>query len=81
MDILDFVTAIGAAREYTNKVALEHGAVPVPGPAGKGVPEGGTQGQILRKKSNANFDTEWADETMNIEFLSNAEIKKLFDNS
>ena len=30
-----------------------------PGPAGPGVATGGTTGQILAKKSNANFDTEW----------------------
>lgn len=29
------------------------------GPPGKGVPDGGTTGQILRKKSNADQDTEW----------------------
>ena len=32
-----------------------------PGPAGPGVATGGTTGQILAKKSNANFDTEWID--------------------
>lgn len=31
------------------------------GPAGPGVATGGTTGQILAKKSNANFDTEWVD--------------------
>lgn len=31
------------------------------GPAGPGVATGGTTGQILAKKSNANFDTEWID--------------------
>jgi hypothetical protein len=29
------------------------------GPAGPGVATGGTTGQVLAKKSNANFDTEW----------------------
>ena len=29
------------------------------GPAGPGVTTGGTTGQVLAKKSNANFDTEW----------------------
>ena len=29
------------------------------GPAGVGVPTGGTTGQVLRKKSNTNYDTEW----------------------
>lgn len=29
------------------------------GPAGPGVPAGGTTGQVLAKKSNTNYDTEW----------------------
>lgn len=35
------------------------GAPGDPGPAGPGVPIGGTAGDILRKKSNDNYDTEW----------------------
>ena len=31
------------------------------GPAGPGVTTGGTTGQVLAKKSNANYDTEWID--------------------
>ena len=31
------------------------------GPAGPGVATGGTTGQVLAKKSNANYDTEWVD--------------------
>lgn len=30
------------------------------GPAGQGVPVGGTTGQVLRKASGTNYDTEWA---------------------
>jgi len=30
-----------------------------PGPAGEGVPAGGTTGQVLKKSSNADYDTEW----------------------
>lgn len=33
------------------------------GPAGEGVPEGGTEGQVLKKKSDTDYDTEWADES------------------
>ena len=33
------------------------------GPAGVGVVAGGTTGQVLKKKSNTDFDTEWADES------------------
>lgn len=31
------------------------------GPAGPGVPAGGTVGQVLAKKTNANYDTRWID--------------------
>lgn len=31
------------------------------GPAGVGVPTGGTTGQVLTKKSNIDYDTEWSD--------------------
>ena len=33
------------------------------GAAGVGVPSGGTTGQVLKKSSNTNYDTEWADES------------------
>jgi hypothetical protein len=29
------------------------------GAVGQGVPAGGTTGQVLRKKSNTSYDTEW----------------------
>lgn len=31
--------------------------------SGEGVPSGGTTGQVLKKKSNNDYDTEWADES------------------
>lgn len=31
----------------------------LPGPAGEGVPPGGTEGQLLQKESNADFDVGW----------------------
>lgn len=31
------------------------------GDAGEGVPEGGTAGQVLKKKSNTDYDTEWGE--------------------
>jgi hypothetical protein len=34
-----------------------------PGADGVGVPAGGTMGQVLKKASNADYDTEWADES------------------
>jgi hypothetical protein len=33
------------------------------GDPGEGVPTGGTTGQVLKKTSNADYDTEWANET------------------
>ena len=33
------------------------------GPAGPGVPSGGTAGQVLKKKSAADYDAEWTDES------------------
>lgn len=38
------------------------GATGAQGPAGVGVPTGGTTGQVLKKKSGTDYDTEWADE-------------------
>lgn len=32
-------------------------------PEGQGVPAGGTTGQVLAKKSDADYDTEWVDQT------------------
>ena len=31
-----------------------------PGPQGAGVPAGGNEGQTLRKRSNSDYDSEWA---------------------
>lgn len=35
----------------------------VPGPAGEGVPTGGTTGQVLAKASGTDYDTEWVAQT------------------
>lgn len=40
----------------------EPGAPGDPGAPGVGVPAGGTTGQILKKKTNADYDTEWGNE-------------------
>ena len=42
------------------KAILETGGA-VQGPAGKGVPAGGAAGQVLSKKSAADYDTQWID--------------------
>lgn len=39
----------------------EQGPAGEPGEAGVGVPSGGTTGQVLAKKSNSDYDTEWTD--------------------
>ena len=39
----------------------KQGPAGAPGPAGPGVVPGGTTGQVLAKKSNTNYDTEWID--------------------
>ena len=39
----------------------KQGPAGAPGPAGPGVTPGGTTGQVLAKKSNTNYDTEWID--------------------
>ena len=39
----------------------KQGPAGAPGPAGPGVATGGTTGQVLAKKSNTNYDTEWID--------------------
>lgn len=54
----------GGESLTTATVVLDTGAVTVevgglPGPAGIGVPTGGTTAQVLRKASNANYDDEW----------------------
>ena len=41
------------------------------GDTGEGVPTGGTTGQVLKKKSNTNYDTEWSDESTGITSGSN----------
>lgn len=49
-------------------------AVPVGGGASGGVPDGGTEGQVLTKSSNADLDTSW--QTVP-ESLSNFDIENL----
>ena len=41
--------------------AGKQGPAGAPGPAGPGGAPGGTTGQVLAKKSNTNYDTEWID--------------------
>lgn len=41
----------------------ETGSTGPKGDPGQGIPAGGTTGQVLKKKSGKDYDTEWADET------------------
>lgn len=54
------VTAVGTNVSYTYYASYR-------GPAGQGVPTGGTTGQVLKKASNTNYDTEWVDESGGIQ--------------
>ena len=63
--VLDEYTQLAAIPG--DLVALLRGepgeASTVPGPAGPGVPVGGTTGQVLAKSSNTDRDTHWVDQT------------------
>ena len=52
----------------------EDGTDGTDGTNGVGVPAGGTTGQILTKKSNTDYDTEWEDASS-----TNAEFNAVFD--
>lgn len=59
-------------KVYVNAV-LQTVEVTTPGPAGAagiGVPTGGTIGQVLTKKSGADYDTEWSNETGDISSIT-----------
>lgn len=46
------------------------------GEKGEGIPTGGTTGQFLKKKSNTDYEYEWADITPTA-FISNNEIDNI----
>lgn len=58
MATLDLGSVIGPKGEKGDK-----GDTGTQGPAGAGVVAGGTTGQVLKKKSGTDYDTEWADES------------------
>ena len=51
------------AGEYVNTNVKAEGEDGEPGTPGVGVPSGGTTGQVLKKASGTDYDTEWADES------------------
>lgn len=53
---------LAAANKYTEDTVIGQGAIKGDkGDPGVGVPTGGTTGQVLTKKSNSDYDTEWSD--------------------
>lgn len=73
-DIIDIVDAtadagIEAGIEFDSETYTLEGAYFIKGEkgdkgdTGEGVPSGGTTGQVLKKVSNDDFDTEWQDES------------------
>ena len=63
IDDIEKTSTAGLVDTYT--ITLDDGTTKTftvtNGADGEGVPDGGTTGQILRKKSNTDQDTEWAD--------------------
>lgn len=41
-------------------VTITRSNIGLPGPAGAGFPTGGTEGQVLKKLSDTDYDTEWS---------------------
>jgi hypothetical protein len=60
LTVVESVERVVTINEGTQGPA---GAAGAQGAAGQGVPTGGTTGQILKKASNTNYDTTWANET------------------
>ena len=57
---------IGTTSEYFDVLdgaQGEQGPAGADGAPGVGVPTGGSQGQVLKKKTGSDYDTEWADES------------------
>lgn len=62
--------------EYTKpvcKIMMLKGEKGYKGDKGEGIPTGGTTGQFLKKKSNTDYEYEWADITPTA-VISNTEI-------
>ena len=55
------------------KIFMLKGEKGYKGDKGEGIPTGGTTGQFLKKKSNTDYEYEWADITPTA-VISNAEI-------
>lgn len=53
------VTNVGTSSAAVFDFSIPQGAAGAQGPAGQGVPTGGTTGQVLAKASGTNYDCEW----------------------
>lgn len=62
-DVMSFAATSHVAVVNVTGVTETTGEKGPQGAAGVGVPSGGTTGQVLKKASNTNYDTEWADES------------------
>lgn len=56
------VTNSGSGNNVVLDFTIPRGDKGNPGDAGQGVPTGGTTGQVLAKKSNNNYDTQWVND-------------------
>lgn len=57
------------------KILMLKGEKGAKGDKGEGIPAGGTTGQFLKKRSNTNYDYEWADMVSTaVISISNTEI-------
>lgn len=62
------------------KVLMLKGEKGDTGDIGKGIPTGGSTGQFLKKRSNTNYDYEWADMTLTtVISISNTEIDAIME--
>lgn len=61
---------LAAANKYTEDTVIGQGAIKGDkGDPGVGVPTGGTTGQVLTKKSNSDYDTEWGDNLLTVKMF------------
>jgi len=85
------VTILGLLRKLVRDAGFTAGAIKGdPGPEGKGVPKGGVKGQMLRKASSTDYDTEWAEVQAvdvpsiiraEVQGITNAEIQSILQNN
>lgn len=70
------VENVGTDSAAKLNIGIPQGETGDKGDTGAGVPNGGTTGQILTKKSNDDQDTEWTDP---VSYITASEIEKTCD--